>query len=513
MSRPAPLLIALVAGVLSATGFAPLGLWPVTLVAFAVLVWLVGAAPSAKSAFARGWAFGVGHFTLGLNWIAHAFTFQDAMPHWFGWLAVVALSLYLAVYPALAVGGAWLLAGRTKNAALPFALVFAGLWIVTEYLRATVFTGFAWNPLAAIWAGNGLREVTPWIGTYALSGLTILLANVLRAVPYRSTSARLVVAALAVLLVTIGLGRGDRQTSAVRPVGPLVRFVQPDIGQALRNAADGDEARMQALERLTGPGSAPGSQTPRLILWPEAAVPFFLEQELFGRYRLSQLLGPRDLIVTGGDALVYNARGQLLAARNSVFAMTPDRRLLDRYDKAHLVPYGEYLPARPLLSAIGLSRLVPGDLDFMPGPGPRTMTLPGFGRAGVQLCYEIIFSGQVVDRRDRPDFVFNPSNDAWFGSWGPPQHLAQARLRAAEEGLPIVRATPTGISAVIDADGRLLAALPLGKPGFIQMRLPEAHPPSFFARHGNVVPLLLALALLLAGVAPRVVARYRRTHT
>ena len=125
--------------------------------------------------------------------------------------------------------------------------------------------------------------------------------------------------------------------------------------------------------------------------------------------------------------------------------------ILGRYDKAHLVPYGEYLPMRPLLSAIGLSRLAPGDIDFTPGPGPRTIDIGGeFGKVGFQLCYEMIFSGDVVDERNRPGFIFNPSNDAWFGSWGPPQHLAQARLRAAEEGIPVLRATPTGISAVID---------------------------------------------------------------
>ncbi len=180
-----------------------------------------------------------------------------------------------------------------------------------------------------------------------------------------------------------------------------------------------------------------------------------------------------------------------------------DGSLGARYDKSHLVPYGEYLPMRPILSAIGLSRLAPGDIDFWPGPGPRTLDLGSFGKAGLQICYEIIFSGQVVDRTHRPDFLFNPSNDAWFGSWGPPQHLAQARLRAIEEGLPVIRATPTGISAVIDADGRILAAVPMHEAGRIDTVIPKSQPPTLFAQYGNMLPVAFALLLLLVAIAFR----------
>jgi apolipoprotein N-acyltransferase len=167
-----------------------------------------------------------------------------------------------------------------------------------------------------------------------------------------------------------------------------------------------------------------------------------------------------------------------------------------------LVPYGEYLPMRPLLSAIGLSRLAPGDIDFAAGPGPQTIQLPGqWGKVGFQLCYEIIFSGQVVDRNNRPDFIFNPSNDAWFGRWGPPQHLAQARLRAAEEGLPVVRSTPTGISALVDPYGRLVQSLPWRTAGTIDATLPNSLGPTLFARFGNVIPLMLGFILLFAAIA------------
>jgi apolipoprotein N-acyltransferase len=148
-----------------------------------------------------------------------------------------------------------------------------------------------------------------------------------------------------------------------------------------------------------------------------------------------------------------------------------------------------------------LSRLAPGDVDFTPGPGPRTIALPGWGKVGLQICYEIVFSGEVVDRNNRPDFIFNPSNDAWFGRWGPPQHLAQARLRAAEEAIPVIRSTPTGISAVVDAAGNIESSLPWRTAGVIDTRIPLSVAPTLFARFGNIIPLLLGFALLIGGIA------------
>lgn len=510
-----PKTMALVAGLISATGFAPLGLWPVTLVAVAVLIALNERAPNGRAAFTRGWLFGVGHFTVGLNWIAHAFDFQDAMPHWFGYGAVVLLSLYLAVYPGLAA----LLAFGTRASGSAsrgtFALAFAAAWILTEYLRAILFTGFAWNPLSAIAVGLPAAAYTQWFGTYGLSGLIVLIAGWLwwfgawvrdaaQGTRGRDRSHYVAIGVSTVVLALFYLGVPARPLlasppMAVRAVGPAIRVVQPNLSQAEQHDRNFDEVSVVRLERLTGPPST----TPRLILWPEAAVPYYLDEESWARYRLSKLLGPRDMLLTGGTTLIYDDKGALTAARNSLFAMNPASDLIARYDKGHLVPYGEYLPMRPLLSAIGLSKLVQSDVDFVPGVGPSTMTLPGFGRVGVQICYEIIFSGQVVDAAHRPDFIFNPSTDAWFGAWGPPQHLAQARLRAIEEGLPVIRATPTGISAVIDADGRLLAALPLNKPGVITSRLPPSKPPTLFALYGNSLPLGLALLLAIAAVAPR----------
>jgi len=300
------------------------------------------------------------------------------------------------------------------------------------------------------------------------------------------------------------------------PTGIAVRIAQPNINQALKSSGRADDEALARLRRL----SLHDPAVPHLVLWPEAAVDEPLETGL--RYpdlqaeaaqlrtEMAAAIGPRDLLLTGGVTARSRGGREVTSATNSVFALAPDGHILTRYDKAHLVPYGEYLPMRTILAPLGLARLVPGDIDFDSGPGPQTRVLPLVGKAGFQLCYEIVFSGEVVDRANRPDFLFNPSNDAWFGSWGPPQHLAQARMRALEEGLPVLRSTPTGISAVVDADGALAATLPLGRMGAIDARLPAPKAATLFARGGNLLPFLFALLLAAAAIAVRRKSRYGR---
>jgi apolipoprotein N-acyltransferase len=490
-------LAAFALGAFAAAGFAPLNIWPATLIAFAAFLWLLRRATRLRGALGLGWFFGLGHFMFGLNWIATAFYYQDAMPHWLGWIAVLLLSLFLAVYPAIAAGLAW---RHGRGDALSFVLLFAASWTLGEYMRGTFFTGFPWNPMGVAWLPLlAVARAATVIGTYGLTALFLLASGALFLFAQRRWRSGVALAALPLLAAATGL------VAPASPVGKgaLVRIVQPNIGQQEKWSPAFDARNFERLASLSGePGAAP-----RLLLWPEAAVSDYLEDDPVARARLARLLGPRDLLMTGGTKVEWNADGRPIGARNSLFVLDAAGRILARYDKAHLVPYGEYLPMRPLLSAIGLSRLAPGDLDFWPGPGPRTLMLPGFGKAAIQICYEIIFSGHVVDEARRPDFLFNPSNDAWFGPSGPPQHLAQARLRAIEEGLPIVRATPTGISAVIDADGRLLATLPLHAAGVIDRTLPAPHPATPFARHGNVLPFLFVALLVVVAIARRRPAR------
>jgi apolipoprotein N-acyltransferase len=504
------LALAFLAGLAAACGFQPLGLWPLTLAALALLLWLIRAAPRLRRALALGWWFGLGHFVLGLNWIATAFTFQAEMPASLGYVAVVLLSLYLAVYPAAAAGLAWRW-GRRDD--LRLVLCFAAAWIVTEWLRASLFTGFAWNPLGVALVATPAADSARLVGTYGLSGLAALLGGALLLLGLRTWPGAAAAAGLAAIAAAAGWLAGGPGASAD---GPAIRIVQPNIGQQdkWREGFDDENlGRLADYSRRRGEG-------PRLLLWPEAAVTRPLENGLRDsghveegvrlRRAVAGMLGPGDLLLTGGVTWRSPDGRDVTSATNSVFAIDRTGRILARYDKAHLVPYGEYLPMRPILSALGLSRLAPGDIDFDPGPGATTFDLPVVGRVGFQLCYEIIFSGEVVDRKARPNFLFNPSNDAWFGAWGPPQHLAQARLRALEEGLPVLRATPTGISAVIDSDGRVLASLPWRRAGVIDSRLPAAKPPTPFARLGNALPLLFALLLVAVAIGAQRIAGRRK---
>ena len=463
-----------------------------------------------------GWLFGLGYFSLGNNWIATAFTYQAAMPAWLGWIAVVLLAVYLAVYPALAAYFAAWLARRFKAALVP---ALAGAWIITEYLRATLFTGFAWNPLAMVALGSfarpGLAMIAPWTGTYALSGLVVLLSGVWLLAGQMARAGRLHAAAMTaalpaglMLLPLHGAGAEGRLGYTL---------VQPNIGQDTINDPSLYEGQFQGIARLSLP-RVPGAR--RIVLWPEGGLPdylrpgypqYFYNATTFGadpalaRARIGRVIGPGSLLLTGATDLVVQG-DTVTAARNVVTALGPDGAIRSSYAKAHLVPYGEYLPLRAWLAPLGLSRLVSGSLDFIPGPGPRTLDLGPHGKAGLQICYEIIFSGEVADRAHRPDYIFNPSNDGWFGAWGPPQHLAQARMRAIEEGLPVLRATTTGISAVIDADGVVRQFVPRLAAGRVDGMVPPAHAPTPFARLGN--RLALAWALLLLGTS-LVVARRR----
>ena len=526
------------AGTVAACGFQPLSLWPLALLGMACLVELVVRSGSGRGAFLIGWCFGLGHFTLGNNWIATAFTYQAQMPAWLGGIAVFLLSLYLALYPALAALAARtaLRFGHGKRAGsltargfLVVVFAFPAAWIVTEWMRAWVFTGFAWNPLGVALLGQfdsrGLALLTPWIGTYGLSGVLAFIACLpalfLRLGAERAGFARWVWAvpalALAAGLVLIMMGQ-DRWTG--REEGQIrYTLVQPDLRQEVIDDPRQFEANFVKLAGLSLPGQ-PGDK--RVVFWPESGLGDYLRDgyprylydfytyagdPLLARKRIGRVIGPYSLLLTGAVDLVMQ-NGDEVAARNSVTAFDGSGRILAGYSKAHLVPYGEYLALRWLLEPLGARRLVAGSLDFWPGPGPRTYDFGSYGEAGIQICYEITFSGEVVDPRNRPDYIFNPSNDGWFGTWGPPQHLAQARLRAIEEGVPVLRSTTTGISAVVDADGIVRRHIPWHQAGRLDGRIPPAHEPTPFARFGNLLPL--ALAALLALTALSMVALSRR---
>lgn len=510
--RIAKALIPIGVGAFAALGFQPLMLWPATLLGLALLIGLLARAERARTAAWTGWLFGFGHFCVGNTWIATAFIYQAQMPAWLGWIAVALLAVYLALFPALAALAGWAIHRRSGMALAP---ALAAMWIVCEWLRGWLFTGFPWNPLAVVALGPfdrpGLARIAAWIGTYALSGVVVLLAGLWAAAPsllhrraWTALTGAVLIPAALMLLPLAGDSRDTRLAYTL---------VQPDIRQDQINDPARYEPQFQTMARLSQRVAADGAG-PRVVLWPEGAVPDYLrpgydawwyEETTYGadpaaaRARMGRVIGPGSLLMTGAADLQITRR-QVTGAWNVVTLVAPDGRIAGGYAKAHLVPYGEYLPMRALLAPLGIARLVGGSLDYIPGPGPRTLDLGPWGRAGFQICYEIVFSGQVVDPAHRPDYLFNPSNDGWFGASGPPQHLAQARLRAIEEGLPILRATTTGISAVIDSGGGVRAFIPRLTAARRDGRVPAAAPPTLFARTGNPIALVVSVVVLLLGL-------------
>jgi apolipoprotein N-acyltransferase len=551
MLRLSPLLafiLAILAGALTARGFAPTDWWLMAVLGSAALVALIDVSGSRAQAAAIGWGWGFGMFATSLGWIATAFTFQSNMPAAMGWVAVIGLSAFLALYPMLAA----LVARWVPVAGLPRLLMLAGAFMLTEWLRGVLLSGFAWNPLGAAWLeAPGVAQMAQFVGAQGLSALMLMVGGGLWLLlrPGASLPGRAIGAGLwlfAGLCGVFGLGRLDQEFYF--PDNPTLVIVQPNIGQDEKYDPGANERHLEtyltmsreslgmaepvvsqgrvaedgAAEPFTGvdplaganePQQAVADRTfsdtladvplaarPNILIWSESAVFGLPEEDPALRARLASVLGPRDLLVFGGVAARRDARGEILTLANSLFVLDYQGRLRARYDKSHLTPLGEYLPAQPLMEKIGLARLAPGSYDFTPGPGPRTLNVPGLPSMGAMICYEIIFGSRVTEYGKRPAWIANISNDAWFGASGPPQHLAQARLRAIEEALPIARATPTGVSAVIGPRGRLLAQQPFGTSGVLRYTLPPPLPATVYARYGDALPLGLAAVLALAGL-------------
>ena len=443
------------------------------------------------------------------------------MPSLLGWLAVPLLCLYLAIYPALAALITHEVSQRLdkgkRASTLAFSILFASLWIVTEWLRSWVFTGYPWPPLGLAllggWDAPGIARYLPWLGTYALSGLAVYVS----ALGLWALESKHKVLALGFwAIVTTGAmhspGLGPRMDEDLD--GVRFTLVQPNIPQEERDAAHKFEEHFGRLAEHSYDPENPK----RIVFWPESAVPDYLRDGYpqryynqttvgadpeFSRQRIGATIGSNATLMLGVVDLEIGekmGRDAAVGAYNSVTTIDGEGNLGPRYAKAHLVPYGEYLALRWLLEPLGATRLVAGSIDFIPGPGPQTFDLGEYGKAGVQICYEIVFSGQVVDRANRPDYIFNPSNDGWFGAWGPPQHLGQSRMRALEEGLPVLRSTTDGISAVVDADGIVRQHIPSGMDGGVSGFIPPAKAPTWFARAGNVLPLAWAALLLVISI-------------
>lgn len=483
---------AVVVGLLSALAFAPYGLFPLLLIGFAALVLLIdGAAarpkPIRNAAFV-GWAFGYGHFLGGLYWVTYAFLVDPGAHAWQIPFVLVFFPGGLALFPAAAsAAAAWFWRkGYTR------IFLFAAAYAVAEYLRGHVLTGFPWNLPAYGWAASlGVLQSASVVGAYGLSLLTILFGASLAALGDHERHGWVLPAAMSVAFIALwgaGLARLAEHPTRFVPKVQL-RLVQPDVPQDQKYLP---QDRYRNWERLITLSVEKKGAAPTHIVWPEAAPPFLLARTRWALDDVARLTASGTVLMTGAARAVREAHGKPLFY-NSFFIFGRGGRLLDVYDKFHLVPFGEYLPWPGVLNALGLSKLVNMPGSFSSGDGPHTYVVPGAPPVGPLICYEVIFPGAVVGPV-RPAWLVNVTDDSWFGppeSSGPPQHLLTARVRAIEEGLPIARAANTGISAIIDPLGRLVSMLGSGRMGVVDSGLPAALRPTLYARFGDWAFLVL----------------------
>ena len=509
--------IALLAGMLSALAMAPFNAWPVLFLTFPVAVWLIDGAAAGRwrglpAAALSGFWFGLGYFVPGLYWTGYAF-FVDAQT--FAWLtpfAVLGLPSYLALYTALGFAAARLLwtAGPSRVLALAVCLT------VSEFLRGHLLTGFPWNAFGyALSAPLALAQVASLIGLWGMTFLAVaIFASPAVLIDEKASGRRPWIWPASALALLISMGVFGAIRLSMQPTrmvaGVKLRIMQPNLQQDVKfNYAAKTEVMQKYLtlsDRSSGPNST-GVRDATVLIWPESAFPFFLTREADAMAQIADLLPKGTVLITGSVRAPDDARPgtRVTRAYNSIYVIDHDGSVLSVYDKLHLVPFGEFLPFQSWLERLGLSQLTKVQGGFIAGTRRNLLPVPGAPQALPLICYEVVFPGIVAGQR--PGWIINLTNDGWFGiSTGPYQHLQQARLRAIEEGLPVVRAANTGISAVIDPMGRLAAQLGLGLEGVLDAGLPAAIAPTIYARVGNV-PAAILVMIAFAFVIFRRVSR------
>lgn len=501
------------AGLLAGLAHPPFGVLP-GLLGYAVLLFLIEfrAERPLKSAFLRGWLAGLGYFGVSTWWIAEPFLVDVKAHGWMAPLGVLAMGGGLAlfwgaaalVYKALRPQGVWKV------------LVFAGCLAGAEWLRGHILTGFPWNLPGETWAaGSAPSQAAAVFGAYGLSWITVAIsASPVLLFVRMSPLARYLALSVAILalagLYVGGLGRLDAaapQAAEADLSAPLIRVVQADIDQKDKWKPENLQLIFDAYVSLT---RRTGAATPDIVVWPEGALPAVIDDLLGAGYgaALHEAMAPDQSLLMGANRAEVQPGGKVRYF-NALVAFRregPGLRVTGIYDKHRLVPFGEFLPFGDLATKIGLRSLVHMPEDFTAGQMPRPLVAAGVPTVQPLICYESLFPGftrqAALRAGERPKWILNISNDAWFGrTSGPLQHLNIASYRAIEEGLPIVRATPTGVSAVIDSYGRIIDGhqLNLGELGVIDARLPSALAPTPFSRFGDLpFAVMMALSGLIA---------------
>ncbi len=470
--------------------------------AFSGLLWLASDAPTRWKAFVVGWWFGAGFFTGGLYWVSFALLVDAEKFAWLMPIAIFGFAFGLGLFVALSALAVRMVPGDLTAK----AMVLAGTWTLLEWVRSWIFTGLPWNPLGSVWAFADAPLQAAWVvGVFGLSLFTVLLAVTPGAFGESQQNdgpLRLLTASMVVMAVVWagGLYRLADATDATVD-GVRLRLVQPNIPQHEKWKPELRQRNVMAQVDLALAPPKAGDPKPTHIIWAETSAPFFIENSLEWRRLIGAATPKGGLTILGAPRLLPTTGDeQAMEVANSLLALDDQGRVVDTFDKFHLVPFGEYVP---LSDWLPLDKITQGQGAFTPGPGPQTLRLPGLPPVSPLICYEVIFPGAVTKEDDRPEWLLNLTNDAWYGmTAGPHQHFVSARLRAVEEGLPAVRVAFTGISGIIDAYGRVRAERALGEKGFVDGGLPIAVK-SFgtYSQLNDLIPVSMSLLiLLLAGL-------------
>ncbi len=507
-------------GALSLLAFAPVHAWPVLFFTFGGLVWLLDGchaqharlAERLKAAGLIGFCFGFGYFLAGLYWIAEAFLVEPWRHGWLLPFVMTALPGGMALFFAAAAALAMLL--WVPGAGRAFALAIA--FFLAEFTRGHVLTGLPWNLIGyGLVGGLPLMQLASLFGVYALSLLAVLLfaAPATLFAPSQSGLARgrgsFALVGLLLVLLVAGYGWGERRLSAATDsTGIRVRIVQANIDQAEKWRPENSAEIFADYLDLTKSGGATALDGIDIVVWPETAVPFLVADAPDALTAIADVLPATTTLLLGSGRLVQerDTEGVLVRNRvyNSVLVIDGDGRVTGSYDKIHLVPLGEYLPFQDFLESLGMMQLTGVRGGFSVGQGPRLLMVPGAPPATPLICYEIIFPHAITETGTRPGWLLNLTNDAWFGSSaGPYQHFHQAQVRAVEQGLPVVRAANTGISAVIDPLGRIRAEIGLGEKGVIDADLPDTGPRTLFSQLGIAVEIAVLMLAAMGWLAFR----------
>ncbi len=491
-SRRARALLCLLSGALAGLGHVPFSLLPLSLAGFALMFLLLAGADDWRRAARVGFLAGLGYFTVALHWLVEPFLVDAARQGWMAPFALFAMVAGLSLF----WGAAFAAARRAALArnGLALALAWAAALALAELARGKLAGGFPWAMPAYVFSETPAIRIAALTGPYGLTALALLLTGLAAAFVRGGRPLRLL-ALIVPLGVPLAAGWLLDRPDPVAADAPLVRLVQPNAPQDKKWHPDFAHGFFDRQVAFT---AAAADNRPDLVIWPETAVPWRLTP---GHPALAQIAEA----AAGVRVVVGGVRPEGAVKYNSAAVIGAGGHIDALYDKHHLVPFGEFIPAGGLATLVGLPSYARADgYGFSPGPGPALLHLGGLGRALPLICYEAIFPRDVRTAPARPDWLLAMTNDAWFGTFsGPYQHLAQARFRAVETGLPMVRVANTGVSAMIDPGGRITAMLPLGVAGYLDARLPAARPPTPYARSGEWPWLALFLATFVAVFATR----------